>query len=936
VGVNHGPFFAPSLILGSVNHHVGEHMRDLRKSRTSLLASVGMALLAPALMATPTAAHAQADDVRSYDIPSQSLAAALAAFSEQSRVQFSVDGSILAGKTSGTVRGRYTAAEALTRLLAGTGLNFRITGPSTVAIAAAESDDGEHVLGAVRVEGAQSSFGQLAGATAVNGINGSRDVTATEGTGSYTTGAMTIGGKTVATIKDTPQSVSVLSTQQMRDQAITNFDDAMKALPGVVATNNSNTLTSTYISRGLPIDRFQVDGGAAMQAGQPNNDRLSTNGYNAIIDMSIYDHIELLRGASGFNSYGVPGGTINLVRKRALDHNQFVVDASAGSWSNYRISLDATGPIALDGKLRARIVSTYQDTKHFYQLARDSRLVLFGTVDFDITPTTTITAGFEYTKQNSLPFQWGLPRYLSGADIDLPRSTCFCLPWNDFKFENRNPFINIEQKINQWTLKVKLNKPSQATSYVYAFNRGYIGSSNIGQLAGEHSVSSNTQTLGEVSLDGSFNLFGREQKMLFGANFSRSDPPEHVVYQNADLYQQILAGTVVDIQRPNFNVFNFNPYSTNFYQPAILNEVDQIEHRNYQQNIGFYADVDLNIIPKLHVLTGLRYSKYYSEYSRTMYCTLYNAALGQCGPTVQAGEPLIPYTGPNQPSQPRHQTPAKIVKGSAFAWPPKVTVRYDLNDNLTMYGAYTDIYVDQSDLHEADGTPIKPMTGYNLEGGFKYSPNNGKLNISASVYTNMRTGLYKWAFINGNFVYSNTNSSERREFSQGFDLESTGEILPGWQVSASLNFVEVKVRDNQPSPFPYSLFQTQFPKIVYKLWTSFDLTGRGVDGLSVNGGLVGQSSTFVSGRTCTAYSTTNIDPVIQDYSCISYAQFNFVEPSRVVFSAGASMKMGKNYTVQLNIDNVLNKKYYGTIGGISGGNYYGAPRSVMVSLRGKW
>ncbi|MEJ0037925.1 MAG: hypothetical protein WDO68_17930 [Gammaproteobacteria bacterium] len=51
---------------------------------------------------------------------------------------------------------------------------------------------------------------------------------------------------------------------------------------------------------------------------------------------------------------------------------QVAFEGTSGSWSNYRAMVDATGPLAFDGKLRGRAVFSYQDNDHFYKLANDS------------------------------------------------------------------------------------------------------------------------------------------------------------------------------------------------------------------------------------------------------------------------------------------------------------------------------------------------------------------------------------------------------------------------------------------------------------------------------------------------------------------------------------------------------------------------------------
>jgi outer membrane receptor for ferric coprogen and ferric-rhodotorulic acid len=78
-------------------------------------------------------------------------------------------------------------------------------------------------------------------------------------------------------------------------------------------------------------------------------------------DLAMFDRVEVLRGPSGlYQGAGEPGGTINLVRKRALGTFGLSGELSAGSWDRYHSSVDVTGPLNGDGSLRGRFVTAYE------------------------------------------------------------------------------------------------------------------------------------------------------------------------------------------------------------------------------------------------------------------------------------------------------------------------------------------------------------------------------------------------------------------------------------------------------------------------------------------------------------------------------------------------------------------------------------------------
>src|SRR5688500_1371365 len=154
-----------------------------------LAAGTSWAALALGSMAVPAGAvqaqggvAAVAETAVRIDIPGQPLGDALRRFAEQTGIQLGYSTDLVAGKQSSAISGVLTPRDALARLLAGTDLTASISGNN--ATIRDTGAGGEQVTGAVRVEGLQGSpyFGGAGVAAGVNGVNGSRDITATEGT----------------------------------------------------------------------------------------------------------------------------------------------------------------------------------------------------------------------------------------------------------------------------------------------------------------------------------------------------------------------------------------------------------------------------------------------------------------------------------------------------------------------------------------------------------------------------------------------------------------------------------------------------------------------------------------------------------------------------------------------------------------------------------
>ena len=307
-------------------------------TRAVRLAVLGVSLASVsglALMSTQACAQSQT----AYQVAAGPLGKALTQFGVQAGVTISFDTEQARYLNTAGLEGSYSIEEGLDRLLANSGLQ------------AQRQSNGGYVLVASNPEEAL----QLGATQVITNQLG----TVTEGTGSYTPGAISTATRLVLTPRETPQSISVITRQHMDDFALDNVDDVMRHTPGITVSAYDTDRTN-YYSRGFSINNFQYDGipsavrNVAYSAG------------NTLSDMAIYDRIEVLKGASGLLSgAGSLGGTINLVRKKPTHEFHGHITAGAGSWDNYRTEVDLSGPLTETGNVRGRAVAAYQDRQSY-------------------------------------------------------------------------------------------------------------------------------------------------------------------------------------------------------------------------------------------------------------------------------------------------------------------------------------------------------------------------------------------------------------------------------------------------------------------------------------------------------------------------------------------------------------------------------------------
>lgn len=178
--------------------------------------------------------------------------------------------------------------------------------------------------------------------------------------------------KTDTPLSDTPQSVSVITADRMRDQGAQTVQDALRYTAGVRGeTYGLDSRGDWSTVRGTDPVAFQ-DG---MQ---------QTFGYYASArpDPFTLERIEVLKGpASVLYGQGSVGGIINLVTKRPLDTRHGEIQLQAGNYDRVQLAADLTGPLNEDKTLLYRLVAIGRDSGTQVDKVDDDRYVLMPSVD---------------------------------------------------------------------------------------------------------------------------------------------------------------------------------------------------------------------------------------------------------------------------------------------------------------------------------------------------------------------------------------------------------------------------------------------------------------------------------------------------------------------------------------------------------------------------
>ncbi|VVO16032.1 TonB-dependent siderophore receptor [Pseudomonas fluorescens] len=634
----------------------------------------------------------------------------------------------------------------------------------------ATKDDGALQLGATNIEGV------ALGAT-------------TEDTHSYTTGSTSSATGLPLSIRETPQSVTVITRQQMDDRGVQSISDALRNTPGV-STQKYDSDRTEFAARGFAITNFQYDG-----VNQPYDGVYGENPNNSD-DSASLDRIEVIKGATGLmTGSGDPSATVNLIRKKPTKEFKASISGTVGSWDSYRTTGDVSGSLTDSGNVRGRFVGVYQDKDSYIDHYSQKKDLYYGILEADLTDDTLLTFGIDKSSATPRGSSWtGNATYFAdGGRTDFSRSFNPAADWSRRDFDEISYFASLEQALaNDWKFKASLSEKTTDHDTQLA-SAGY---GNPDRATGEgmslfwgrfegHRV----QDTADVNVSGPFTLGGREHELVAGVMTSHSRQ----------------TGSTYDI-----SAFESVPGSIYDWEGRLPKQefpVNGKYERTQSQN-GVYLATRLRPTDDLSVILGSRLStfKYNEDYR-------YIAAspLDDTHASYKEHGIVTPYAG----------------------------VVYDLNDVYSVYASYTSIYQPQT-YKDASGMTLAPVEGDSYETGLKAAYFDGRLNASLALFRIEQDGVAEQTGTNA-ITNEGIFKAVDGTTTKGVELELAGELAEGWNLTAGYTYARTRDKDEQRI-FGYPL-STSKPEHVVRTFTTYRLPGA-LDNVTVGGGISWQSAFY--------------------------------------------------------------------------------------------
>lgn len=779
------------------------------------------AILAFSLVFALTAS-ALPETTSEYEIEAQSIDSALVEFSKISDVQVLMPGGSMGEVFSVGVSGEYSAVQALEILLSDTGLVYRETGKSTIAILTADQADAD--LATFELEPISLTGSKIPEWDDKVQLE---EVELTAGREVFTFAETNASTATMIdlSLEETPFNIGVVNEALIDDLQIDRLEDAILLNASVVRSHSHSSNATQYIIRGFSL---QTDRAGYLVNGVPVSSFDAPPAHT-----SALERIEVLKGAASlFYGAGEPAGVINFVYKDPLPEEQYSIKTTVGSYDKYSAEFDATGPITEN--FFYRFTLGVQDSKGVvdYDYSKD----FAPTLQFQWNPfeKTSIRLIAERVEHEGNPISSNV-FYLNDDWLELSKSTYYGFSTDFEEQESDGIQLMLEQEITDDLKFVaqggykKGNREAGNSGYLIAppglaipgpflpipglqpvtdFDNGISSRSAFDQQRGSETSYAGGHFIWEKE------LAGMEHQLLIGANYSKTK------IKNQGYFNSI-AGPVPVL---------LNPFSTPaeqaaafaqlFALPPAVNIFDPdnpaYDHlTNYEDSPPFtqtkleYEEFGINLqdainIPELNlsILAGLRYSESKSSQSESF---------GQDGA-------------------------AGVIRDdvSESAWVPRIGGVYGITDDHSIYASYAQSYLPQGGLaiDRNDNLITEPEEGTQYELGLRSSWFDGKLSSTIAIYD-----LTKENILGQDPIDPDASVLVGEVRSRGLEVDVTGQINDFWNIYLSYAYTDTEVIDaGTGTQGPGDRFLgVPYNKLV--IWNSFDLDGIGLDGFTFGYGI---------------------------------------------------------------------------------------------------
>lgn len=314
--------------------------------------------------------------------------------------------------------------------------------------------------------------------------------------------------KTDTLLRDTPQAVTVITKDLIRDQAMQSMADAIRYVPGIVTAQGEGNRDTAVFRGNSSTGDFYVDG-----------IRDDVQYYR---DFYNIDSVEALKGSNAMIfGRGGSGGVINRVTKQAEWRNIREASLSLGSWNNRRLTVDVGQ--ALNDTAALRVNGLIENSDSYRQGYHLKRSGINPTLSLRAGANTSVVLGYEHFKDERTTDR-GIPSF-QGKPIATDASTFFGNPAISQTWSKVDAFSALIE--HDFGNGVTLRNRSRYASYDKFYQNEFSGAVNAaGTMVALQAYNNATQRdnfFNQTDLMKTLDLGATRHKLVAGAEVGRQE-----------------------------------------------------------------------------------------------------------------------------------------------------------------------------------------------------------------------------------------------------------------------------------------------------------------------------------------------------------------------------------------------------------------------------
>ena len=571
--------------------------------------------------------------------------------------------------------------------------------------------------------------------------------------------------KTPTPIIDVPQSLSIISSDQIAEQSFTSFGDVLRYTPGLSISQGEGHRDAIIIRGNQTTADFFIDGVRDdVQYFRPF--------YNV-------EQIEILRGSNALLfGRGGGGGVINRVTKRPILGEQFIgFSASVDTFGAHLFAGDVN--YALGDSAGFRLNAFYEGLNNHRDFFDGERFGVNPTLAFQATPDTEVVLSYEYLNDDRVVDR-GVPSRNVDGGPDVPLegfdNTFFGSP--DENFTTLEAHIIRARIDHTFSDLLRGNITAQYADYDKLYQNLYAS----------EEVTLTNGTFPEVELDGYQDLTDREN-LIIQANLVgefETGPIGHTVLFGAEYGDQDTANSRNDNRFfVNDDDQLFIPFSDPLNIPAFAFDDPARDRASTVQFTSVYLQDQIDITDWLKVVGGVRYDRFEIDVDD----------IANNGEFSRTDEEFTPRLG-------------AILKPM---------------ENLSAYFSYSETFLprsgDQFLTLNLDTESTRPQSFKNTEIGVKWDI-KPDLSLTAALFDLDRESFTSIDPEDADQLITIDGSETR-----GFELQLTGNLTDRWYIATGYSYLDGEVErvggggndGNRPR---------QTPEHMFSIWNNVQVTDK--------------------------------------------------------------------------------------------------------------